>query len=482
MVLEARGLIRRGRHVEAEAVLAACVAAAPDFDEGRFTYARMLVGQTRAGEALPHAEHLLARDPRKPAYRQLMAGVLAQTGDPGGAAVAYKALLADDPGQLRARLQYGHVLRVLGRRDEAITAYRACLARAPDFGEAYWSLANLKVAAFTADEEAAMRAQLSRPNLPEAARLHLHYALGKALEDAGAWGESFGHYAQGARIRLAGSPHAPDAMTALVDRSRALYTRAFFAERAGAGSDAPDPIFVLGLPRSGSTLVEQILASHPAVEGVGELPNLSVLARSLGRTYPDATAGQGVRDLAALGDAFVGSIRAHRRLGRPLFVDKTPHNLLHIGLIHLILPKARIIDVRRHPMSNCFSAFKQHFAEGAAYTYDLAHLGRYYRDYVALMDHFDAVLPGRIHRVVYEDLVDDAEGQVRRLLDHCGLPFDAVCLSFHQNGRGVRTPSSEQVRRPIFREGLDHWRRYEPWLDPLKAALGSVLEDWRGAR
>jgi len=270
-----------------------------------------------------------------------------------------------------------------------------------------------------------------------------------------------------------------DAHTDMVARSEALFTPAFFAARRQAGSPAADPIFIVGLPRSGSTLIEQILASHSAVEGVMELPDLDIIARGLG-PYPEGLADFDRARLARLGEVYLERIRVHRKLGRPFFIDKMPNNFRHVGLIQLILPRAKVIDARRHPLGAGFSTFKQHFAQGQSFSYDLTDLGRYYRDYVRLMARFDVALPGRVHRVIYEDLVEDTEGEIRRLLDHCGLPFEAGCLKFHDNPRAVRTVSSEQVRRPIFRSSLEQWRNYEPWLEPLKAALGPALANWRG--
>ena len=336
----------------------------------------------------------------------------------------------------------------------------------------------------SADEIEAMRGQLARPDLPEIDRLHLNYALGKALEDRGEDEDAFAHYAAGAAVRLAQSGYDADETSAQMRRSKALFTPEFFAARAGSGADTTGamPIFVVGLPRSGSTLVEQILASHSAVEGTMELPDIGHMARELDR--PEARFPLGVADLSAealtaLGEDYLSRTAVHRKLGRPAFVDKMPNNFQHLGLIALILPGAKIIDVRRHPLGCGFSCFKQHFAQGQAFSYDLTDLGRYYADYVELMRHMDAVLPGRVHRVIYEDLVADTEGEVRRLLDHCGLPLEQGCLDFHRNDRAVRTVSSEQVRQPIFRDGVDLWPRFEPWLDPLKAALGETLTTWR---
>ena len=393
----------------------------------------------------------------------------------------YEGLLAHYAAQPRLWLNYGHTLRAVGRRDEAVAAYRRCLTLAPALGDAYWSLANLKVGALDEADEAAMVAAMATPGLSADDRLHLHYALGKALEDRGQPQGAFDNYAAGAALRRIETPYEAAGATALTQRLRAAFTPALFAARAGSGSPSAVPIFIVGLPRSGSTLIEQILASHSAVEGAMELPDLGLIARGLGPDYPEALAGLDAAALTALGEHYLATTRVHRRLGRAHVIDKMPNNFQHIGLIQLILPGARITrSPGAHPLATCFSAFKQHFAQGQSFSYDLADLGRYYADYVDLMAHFDAVLPGRVHRVIYEDMVEDTEAQVRRLLDHCGLPFEESCLRFYENGRAVRTVSSEQVRRPIFRGGMEQWRAYEPWLEPLKAALGPALDGWRG--
>jgi predicted Zn-dependent protease len=479
----AEALMRQGGHGQAEVLLAHALQLDPDFDGARFSYASALFHQQKAEAALPQLERLLRSDPDNAAYRNLLAGTLCLVGEYGPADQLYQDLLAQFPGQAPIWLNYGHALRTVGRGPEAMAAYQRCIALDPGLGDAYWSLANLKVASFTAAEVEAMRNQLQQPQLSPENRLHLHYALGKALEDQGDYAQSFANYAAGAALRKAAVPYDPEAVSAHVRRSKALYTEAFFAARQGAGSPAPDPIFILGLPRSGSTLAEQILASHSQVEGTMELPDLGFLAQGLGwpdEAYPGRLAQLSTEQLTALGERYLQTTRIHRKQGRPLFIDKMPNNFLHLGLIALMLPGAKIIDARRHPLGTGFSAFKQHFAQGQAFSYDLTDLGRYYADYCELMAHIDAVLPGRVHRVIYEDMVADTEGEVRRLLGHCGLPFEAGCLDFHRNTRAVRTVSSEQVRRPIFREGLEQWRHYEPWLGPLKAALGPWLEGWRG--
>jgi tetratricopeptide (TPR) repeat protein len=474
--------LRRARYGDAEILLARCLELEPGHDGARFSYADALFRQQKAPQAIAQVEALLGRAPKDPAYLNLYAACLALVGEDARVAAIYEGLLADYPKQPRLWLNYGHTLRAVGRREDAVAAYQKSLELAPGLGDAYWSLANLKVAALTSADEAAMLEALARPELTADDRLHLHYALGKALEDRGDAQGAFGHYAEGAALRRAETAYDPDATTALVRRAQALFTPEFLADRAGMGSASDAPIFIVGLPRSGSTLIEQILASHSQVEGTMELPDIGFIARGFADGYPEALKDLAGPALAALGDGYIEATAVHRKLGRPFFIDKMPNNFLHVGLIQLILPHARIIDARRHPMGSGFSAFKQHFAQGQSFSYDLADLGRYYRDYVVLMAHFDAVLPGRVHRVIYEDLVEDTEREVARLLDYCGLAFEEACLRFYETARSVRTVSSEQVRRPIFRGGLDQWRAYEPWLGPLKTALGPALEGWRRAR
>ncbi|MGZ3402525.1 MAG: tetratricopeptide repeat-containing sulfotransferase family protein [Phenylobacterium sp.] len=477
--LLAETYLRQARYPDAELLFARCLELDPEHDGARFSYADALFRQQKAAEAITQVERLLARRPDDPAYLNLLAACLALVGEDERVIALYDRLLADYPQQPRLWLNYGHTLRAVGRREDAVAAYRRSLALAPALGDAYWSLANLKVGGLTEADEAAMLTALASSGLGADDRLHLHYALGKALEDRAEPAAAFDHYAKGAALRRAETPYDADELSAHVSRARNLFTAEFFAARAGAGSSSAAPIFIVGLPRSGSTLIEQILASHSQVEGTMELPNIGLIARGFAPAYPEALARLGADQLTDLGERYIEETRIHQKLGRARFIDKMPNNFLHVGLIQLILPRARIIDARRHPLGSGFSAFKQHFAQGQAFSYDLADIGRYYRDYVELMAHFDAVLPGRIHRVIYEDVIEDTEGEVRRLLDYCGLPFEDGCLAFYENGRAVRTVSSEQVRRPIFRQGLDQWRAYEPWLGPLKAALGPALEGWR---
>jgi tetratricopeptide (TPR) repeat protein len=381
-------------------------------------------------------------------------------------------------------MSYGHALKTVGRQDEGIVAYRKSIALLPSLGESYWSLANLKTFRFSPDEIAAMRTQLARSDISEEDRFHLDFALGKALEDAGAYAQSFEHYASANALRRQSLDYSADATSEHVCRSKAVFTREFFAARADAGCKACDPIFVVSLPRAGSTLIEQILSSHSAIEGTMELQDVNFLVRHLGERprksrpedYPELLKGFEKARFESLGGEYLERAHIQRKLGKPFFIDKMPNNFQHLGFIHLILPNARIIDARRHPMGGCFSNFKQHFARGQAFTYDLTDLGRYYRDYVELMAHFDAVLPGRVHRVFYEKMVAHPEREIRALLAYCGLPFEESCLRYYENDRAVRTASSEQVRQPIFTNAVEQWRNYEEWLGPLKAALGPVLD------
>ena len=477
---------RQTRDVEAESLFELYLQHRPDDEGARFGFAEVLFRRTKGAPARAQLEPLFERAPDHPAYRNLLAACLAQIGAWDRALALYEALLFEYDQQPRIWLNYGHALRSLGRATAATDAYRRAIALRPAFGEPYWSLANLKTHAFSTDDESAMtRALQSVGNADD--ELHLHFALGKALEDRGQYDESFAHYAAGATIRRAQVTYEADAITRRVQTYKQVFSRELFA-RAPSACDSSAPIFVVGLPRSGSTLVEQILASHSCVEGTFELPDIGHLVEELTRTaseqtgdsYPQKLQRLGSTELRLLGEAYLERTRIHRKRGTPRFVDKMPNNFIHVGFIHLILPQARIIDVRRQPLASCFSAYKQHFAQGQTFSYELTELGRYYRDYVDLMAHFDAVLPGRVHRVIYEDLVDSPEVEIRRLLKFCDLPFESACLQFHKTQRPVRTVSSEQVRRPLYREALERWRHYEPWLGPLQSALGETLRHWRG--
>jgi predicted Zn-dependent protease len=475
---------RLRKYADAQALLERCLELAPSFDAARHNYAVVLNRQGKAAAALPQVDALLAKEPRNPGYLNLKAAVLSSLGDYGESIEVYSAVLKSYPLQPKIWMSYGHSLKTAGRRDDSVAAYRRAIAMQPTLGEAYWSLANLKTFRFSDTDVAAIRRALERDDLNDEDRLHFEFSLAKALEDAASYEQSFVHYASGNAIRRQQHPYSREENTRYVGRSKHQYTQDFFAARTGAGSLDRSPIFIVGLPRAGSTLLEQILSSHSLVEGTMELPDLPQIARELAvrneqdkeAPFFEAVTALDPKELRSLGDRYLASTRIYRKTAAPFFIDKMPNNWLYAGLIHLILPNAKIIDARRHPLGCCFSAFKQHFARGQNFSYDLADLGSYYRDYVELMAHVDAVLPGRIHRVFYERMIEDTEAEVRRLLDYCELPFEEQCLRFYENDRGVRTASSEQVRQPIFKEGLDHWRHYEPWLGSLKDALGSVLD------
>jgi tetratricopeptide (TPR) repeat protein len=471
--------VKREDFAEGERLLTECLRLAPGYSQARFDLAEMLHTQQKAQPMLPLLERLLALEPHNVGYRALQAAAYSLLGQSARALSILAELVVEFPENAIGWMYYGHALRGAGRTAEAVEAYRRSAQLQPTFGEAWFSLANLKTFRFTEEDIAAMRAQLESGDLTDEDRWHFEFSLGSALESAGNFAGSFAHYARGNALRRAAVAYDPERNSRLIERTRSLFTREFFAARAGAGAASSEPIFIVGLPRAGSTLLEQILASHSAVEGTRELPDIPAFARELGAweaepVYPQSIARLGAAELTALGERYLRQTRPHRLLGRPRFIDKMGNNFLDIGLIHLILPNARIIDARRAPLACCFSNFKQHFQSGVWFSYGLEDLGRYYRDYVELMAHFDAVLPGRIHRVDYERLVADLEGEVRRLLDYCGLPFEAQCLRFHETQRVAQTASSEQVRQPLYTAGIDEWRNYDPWLGPLKAALGDL--------
>jgi tetratricopeptide (TPR) repeat protein len=474
---------RLGRYRDAENLLERCLELSPGFLGARHNYAVALHRQGKHAAALEQIDRLLATDARNPNYRTLHAALLAGVGEYARAIDIYEDIIAHYPRQAKIWLSYGHALKTAGRSADGIRAYRRAIELEPALGEVWWSLANLKTYRFDAADLTHMRTQLKRADLGTDDRVHPHFGLGKALEDAGDYPESFEHYRQGNAVRRAEVHYDPQRLSEHVAKSRAFFTPQLLATTAGHGAPAADPIFIVGLPRAGSTLIEQILSSHSQVEGTMELPDLPALAQSvIGRTgdtgarYPQALGQLPDGQLRAMGEEYLARTRIQRKTDRPFFIDKLPNNFMHVGLIHLILPNAKIIDARRHPLGCCLSGFKQHFARGQHFTYDLGDLGAYYRDYVELMAHFDISLPGRVHRVLYEDMVADTEAEVRRLLDYCGLAFEPGCLRFYENERAVRTASSEQVRTPIYRDGVEQWRHYEPWLEPLRAALGPVLD------
>jgi tetratricopeptide (TPR) repeat protein len=475
--------VKLGQFQDARRLLERCLELAPDFHLARHNYANVLVRLQRLEDADAEAERLLAVEPGNPNFRVLKALVLVRMGRHEEALGIYEEVLGHYPKQARAQMSYGHALKTVGRLDEAIAAYRKCVELSPEVGEAYWSLANLKTFRFSDDDIGQMRAQVTTEGGDPDDQSHVAFALGKALEDRNEFEESFHFYRRGNAIR--GVNHRFNAKINVFNTARQIrvFTPEFLESLEGVGCPAPDPIFVVGLPRAGSTLLEQILASHSQVEGTTELTDIIAISRRLADKsrqnpagkYPEILAQLPPERFRELGEGYIESTRIQRH-ETPFFIDKMPNNFQHIGLIHLILPNARIIDARRHPMACCFSGFKQLFARGQTFTYSLEDIGRYYRDYVILMDHWDRVLPGRVLRVEYEDMVADTENQIRRLLDYCGLEFEESCLRFYETKRAIRTPSAEQVRQPIYTQGLEQWRHYEPWLGPLKEALGPVLE------
>ncbi|NNC98797.1 MAG: tetratricopeptide repeat protein [Gammaproteobacteria bacterium] len=478
--------VRCGENEAAEKLLLRCLELAPSFSAARYNYAVLLHRRNNPADALQEVEKLLESEPQSPSYRNLCAVILSRIGEYQRSSQIYQQLLAEYPANAKVWLSYGHVLKTEGRQTECIDAYRQSIARHAAFGEAYWSLANLKTFRFSAEDLAAMHRQLDNKHLEPADRLQLHFALGKAYEDAGEYQRSFHHYERGNALQNAESRYDADLNTARARRLKTTFTRDFFNDRTGSGHATTAPIFIVGMPRSGSTLLEQILSSHSQVEGTTELPDIISIAKDLREqanvtddddvAYDEVLAGMSSQQLRELGERYIEDTRIHRKTDRPFFIDKMPNNFLHIGMIHLILPNARIIDARRHPLGCCFSNFKQYYARGQSFSYTLADMGRFYYDYVGLMAHYDQVLPGRIHRVLYEHTVGDTEAETRKVLEYCGLPFEPECLRFFENRRPVRTASSEQVRQPIYTSGVDQWQNYQQWLTPLKKALGPVLE------
>lgn len=463
---------------EAEALLRRAVELAPRDVQAHVELASLLSRLGRVDEAVALIDEELVRQPAAVWPLSLKAAVLEGAGRADEGLEAHRALLARAPRAALPWTNYGRALAAAGDLQAAIEAYRKSLALDPRQGLAWWGLANLRTIRLGPDDVTQMEQALSA--VAEGLnRTQLHYALGKALGDQGRFGDSFTHYEAGNRLRGESAAYSATSLSEAVRQTSAVFTPAFLKARRGQGADAPDPIFIIGMPRSGSTLVEQILASHPLVEGLGELTDLGEVAAALAEETGQAEA-LGALDAAAvkaLGGRYLSAVARRRRTARPFFTDKMPANWRHVGLIHLILPNAKIIDVRREPMACCLSSFTTYFNRQTSFPATLADLALFYGDYVRALDHFDNVLPGRVHRVRYERLVDDLEGETRRLLNYLGLPFAAECLRFHENPRAVQTPSAQQVRRPINREGLERWRGYEPWLGPLRDGLQAAAHE-----
>lgn len=467
-----------GIYPEAERLLKRATSVAPDYPDAKVSLALTFFSQGRLDDALGTLDRVIVGHPELIVAAATKADILAQTGSYDAAAETYGKLLASVDDNPEVWLWYGHLLKTMGRQGESVAAYRRATALDPDLAEAWWSLAELKANKVEAEDLALMQRSLDRSVAP-AKRLYLHFALGKAFEDRKEWEASFRHYAEGNKLRLDLMPHDRDAVSEEVDRSMTLFTSAFFAEHAGMGCQRHDPIFVIGMPRAGSTLIEQILASHSQIEGTSELPDIPHIVQSLvardwqnkAAAYPAVVKDLTTDDVRILGERYVENSATKRKTTRPFFIDKLPNNWRYLGLIRLILPNAKIIDARRDALACCFSNFRQHFSRGQTFAYSMQDLGSYYRDYVRAMGHFDETLPGIVHRVQHESLVADPEREIRALLEYLDLPFEEACLRPHENARPVRTASSEQVRKPINRDAFDLWRNYEPWLGDLKAAL-----------
>lgn len=455
----------------------------------RLDHVNVLYRQQRFTEALAAAEALQEKLPGNPSIEATLANQLIAVGRFDEGIARLRGLLEKSPGQPSLLLTLGHALKTVGDAEQAIAAYRAAMQLRPDFGDAWWSLANLKTFRFADADRELMMACEAAPNTAQEDRIHLCFALGKACEDRADYDASWTYYERGNRLRHATLGYQPERMARRLRRQQAFFTRERLDACGGGGHPAPDPIFIVGMPRAGSTLLEQILSSHSAIDGTMELNHIPALAQRLdghgtraeGDGYPERLANLDGATLRDYGEQFLAATRIHRQ-GAPFFIDKMPNNFRHIGLIHLILPNARIIDARRDPMDCCFGNYRQLFASGQEFTYDLTDVGRYYRDYVALMDHWDRVLPGKVLRVQHEDVLDDLEGQIRRMLDFLGLEFEAACLRYYDTDRAVRTPSSEQVRQPLFRSAQARWRHYERWLEPLRAALEDEPDAGRRGR
>ena len=476
---------RVGRPKDSETLLRRALELAPGFRAARSNLATILYKQNRFAEAVAELDAVLASEGDHASQETLKAAALGRIGGYDEAIELYRRLTERFPNHAKLWMSFGHMLKTVGDQETSVAAYRRALQIEPTLGEVYWSLANLKTVSFSDDDVAAMGAALAIETLGHDNRFHLHFALGKAYEARQAPEIVFGHYARGNALRSVELEHDPDAFAGQIDKIIAGFTPELVAAHEGQGNASPDPIFILGMPRAGSTLIEQILASHSMVEGTMELPDAPALALREGRDFGGGPSGwvgavaiMGPEELSNLGTEYIERTRIQRKTGKPYFIDKLPNNWVYAGFIHLILPNAKIIDARRHPLDCCFSNFRQHYAKGQGFSYSLDHMGRYYADYVRLMAHLDGLLPGRVCRVIHEELLDNPESRIRALLDYLNIPFEEACLEFHQNKRAVRTASSEQVRRPINRDGVDQWKPYETHLGPLKMALGDLWKSY----
>ncbi|MDH3751663.1 MAG: sulfotransferase, partial [Gammaproteobacteria bacterium] len=470
---------------DAEFLLESCVELEPDYWLARLDYVTVLQKRQKFEKALEQAVILRDTFPGNYVFDLTFANQSVAIGNFDAALEVYDRVIEAHPEFAQTFLARGHALKTVGRVEDGIDSYRGAYRVRKDFGDAYWSLANLKTYRFTDEEIAQMRTQIERAETAIDDKYHLCFALGKALEDRKQYEESFAFYEQGNELRKSGLRYDPERLELAMQRQAEFCTEALFRDKAGFGGDYSDPIFVVGLPRAGSTLLEQILASHSQIDGTMELPNIIATAHRLnGRravteeaNYPKILIDLNDEHFRKLADAYIEDTAIHRK-GAPKFIDKMPNNFMHVGLIHLMFPNAKVIDARRHPMACCFSGFKQLFADGQEFTYGLDDIARYYKSYVKLMEHWDEVLPGKVLRVHYEHVVADAERQVRRMLDYLDVPFEEACLNFHQTDRSVRTPSSEQVRQPIYKGALEQWRNFEPYLDAIKTGLATEIANY----
>ena len=466
---------------DAEVLYKRVLELAPGYNAARYDYVLTLIDLHKHRRAREEADRLLAAEPDNPGARVTYASILMGLGELDEAIARYRRSVAEMPGDPELRQSLGHALKTVGQQAQAVQCYREAAALRPGFGEPFWSLANLKTYRFTDDEIDRMRRLEARPFAQHVDRYHLCFALAKGLEDRGEYAESFSYYERGNALKKQGSRYRAELQERAARRQREICTAEFFAARRGWGCPSGAPIFILGLPRAGSTLIEQILASHPQIEGTMELANVPRLVGSLGghdrhseSHYPDVLTELTAEQCRTFGEQYLEDTLDYRS-GKPYFIDKMPNNFRNIPLIQLMLPNSKIIDARRNALDCCFSNFKQLYATGHPFSYSLEDIGRYYRTYIELMDHWDRVLPGRVLCVRHEDVLEDLDGSVRRILDYCGLPFEPACIDFHKTERRVHTASSEQVRRPLNRDGVGQWRPFERWLGPLKSALGSPL-------
>jgi len=477
--------------LDAEALLRRAISIAPDFHQALGNLGRLLVDNSKLGEAIEVYERLLRLKPNDDDAWAGYGRALAQSGRVQEAEEAYSKSLEINPKAPGVHMTRAHMLKTLGRQEEALEAYRKSIEFNPALGESYWSMANLKVFRFTDPEVSAMEQQLGSDDLKEESRVNFLFSLGKAYEDRKDYGKAWDHYDQGNQLKRSNVIYDPVENELLLKKIRDVFSKEFIQAHEGAGHDAPDPIFIVGLPRTGSTLVEQILASHSQVEGTAELPNLGAIANGTGKyrhdglVYPETMATLTQRDFAAYGKEYLQQIARHRVLGTPFFIDKMPNNFIHAGWIKLVLPNAKIINTRRHPMDSLLGVYKQLFAKGQPFTYDTLELAEFYRCYIEMMAHWQEVLPGQVLDVHYEDTVTDLDAQVRRILDFCGLEFEENCLRYYETARPVKTASSEQVRQPIYTSALGLWKKYRDnlteWQEELKDIIAELPPSVRKA-